>query len=117
MNEEVKEVMDEKKKAAATESGKDVEAPDPSAPGPEDKLSMVKEKLTDDVTREVSDGVFLALLQAKEGELSIAKDLTVTAINKIMNNEIPAEQVENAKKRVEEELKFTSLNSDLKKPQ
>ncbi|EWG09799.1 HD family phosphohydrolase [Cytobacillus firmus] len=115
VNEEVKEEMEEKKKAAANEAGKDAEAPDPSAPGPEDKLSMVKEKLTDDVTREVTDGVFLTLLQAKEGELSIAKDLTVTAINKIMNNEIPAEQVENAKKRVEEELKFTSLNSDLKK--
>lgn len=117
VNEEVKEGLEEKKKSAANESDKDVEAPAPSTPSPEDKLSMVKEKLTEDVTREVSDGVFLALLQAKEGELSIAKDLTVTAINKIMNNEIPAEQVENAKKRVEEELKFTSLNSEIKKPQ
>lgn len=67
VNDEVKEEMEEKKKAAQTEADNNVEAPDPEATRPEDKLAMVKEKLTDDVTREVSDGVFLSLLQAKEG--------------------------------------------------
>ncbi|GLB58246.1 HD family phosphohydrolase [Cytobacillus sp. NCCP-133] len=114
VNEEVQEDLDKKKNETSEKAGDESEAPVPTGPSPNEKLSMVKEKLTEDVTREVSDDVFLALLQAKKGELSIAKDLTVTAINKIMNSEIPAEQVENSKKRVEEELRFTSLNSDLK---
>ncbi len=111
VNEEVKEEADKKKNEISESDGEESEAPEPSL---NEKLAMVKEKLTEDVTREVSDDVFLALLQAKDGELTIAKDLTVTAINKIMNSEIPAEQVENAKKRVEEELRFTSLRSELK---
>lgn len=76
--------------------------------------TMLKSKLTDRVIKDLSDRVFTALVQASNDELSIAKDLTVTAINNVMNKRISADDVENAKKSLEEELKFTTLNADLK---
>lgn len=87
---------------------------DPAVPTDEEKVSMLKSKLTDRVTKELSNQVFTALVQASNDELSIAKDLTVTAINNVMSKKISADDVENAKKSLEEELKFTTLNGDLK---
>ncbi|MDM5330972.1 HD family phosphohydrolase [Neobacillus sp. CF12] len=79
-----------------------------------DEETMLKSKLTDRVIKDLSNRVFTALVQASNDELSIAKDLTVTAINNVMNKRISADDVENAKKSLEEELKFTTLNADLK---
>ncbi|MBM4762333.1 HD family phosphohydrolase [Bacillus sp. B15-48] len=80
----------------------------------EDKLTRVKEKLTESVTDDVSNQAFTAMLQARPDELSIAKDLTVTAVNHVMSRRIPADGVENAKKQVEEELKFASIHANLR---
>lgn len=85
-----------------------------SKPSNSELLARLKEKLTENVTKELSDPVFLALLQSSKDELPIAEDLTVTSINNVMSSRISADNVENAKKRLEEELKYTSLNSDLK---
>lgn len=87
---------------------------DSAVPTAEEKVSMLKSKLTDRVTKELSNQVFTALVQASNDELSIAKDLTVTAINNVMSKKISADDVENAKKSLEEELKFTTLNGELK---
>jgi cyclic-di-AMP phosphodiesterase PgpH len=78
------------------------------------KITRLKAKLTDSVTKDLSDQVFSSLIQANDDELSIAKDLTVTSINNVMTKRISAENVENAKKKVEEELKYTTLNKGLK---
>lgn len=79
-----------------------------------DRLTALKTKLTDNETKNLSDQVFFALLEAPYNELGIARDLSVTAINNVMSSRIPADEVENAKKRVEEELKYSSLSSGLK---
>ncbi|MFS0780870.1 HD family phosphohydrolase [Bacillus sp. 1P06AnD] len=79
------------------------------------EVSLLKKKLTDDVNNELSDDVYRNLLKANVDELKVAKDVTVTAINSIMSNKIPANEVENSKKMVENELQFTSMNSDAKK--
>ncbi len=112
VNEEIKLELEEKKKAIADEEDIEnkaiVEKQEPTAA---EKLSRMKEKLTKDITVDISDRTLTALIQASKSELSIAKDLTVTAINNVMSKRIPADQVENAKKRLEEELKFASLNN------
>ncbi|RSD22741.1 HD family phosphohydrolase [Mesobacillus subterraneus] len=112
VNEEAEEEFKERTKAA--EGVSEEEAPAPEAPTTEEKLETLKTKLTDNETKSLSDQVFISLLQAPKQELMIAKDLAVTAINKVMGRNIPADEVENAKKLVEEELRFTSLNSKLK---
>jgi cyclic-di-AMP phosphodiesterase PgpH len=80
----------------------------------DEKLKRFKGKLTDDVTKNLPDSVLTELLTSSIDELTIARDLSITAINNVMSSRIPAQDVENAKKRVEEELKYTSLNSSLK---
>jgi len=79
-----------------------------------DKLKRLKGKLTDDLTKDLSDSVLTGLLTSSKDELTIARDLSITAINTVMSSRIPAKDVENAKKRLEEELKYTSLNTSLK---
>ena len=79
------------------------------------KVSMLKGKLTEEVNKEIEDSVFLALVKAKEEEIKITKDLTITAVNTVMSSRIPASNVENAKKTVEEELRYASINNDMKK--
>ncbi|WNF21763.1 HD family phosphohydrolase [Mesobacillus jeotgali] len=113
VNNEVQEEIDQKKKTAEEADVED--APAPEGPSNEEKLAMLKTKLTENETKSLSDEVFIALLQAPKEELLVAKDLTVTAINNTMKHSVPADEVENAKLNVEEELKYTSLSSSLKK--
>ncbi|CRK84181.1 HD family phosphohydrolase [Neobacillus massiliamazoniensis] len=104
VNDEIKNEM--KKQASSTAS-----ITEPTVP---EKVAKLKAKLTTTVTKDLTDQVFVALVQANKEELSTAKDLTVTAINNVMTKKISADDVENAKKKVEEELKYSNLNDGLK---
>ncbi|MDQ7864120.1 hypothetical protein RCO48_32730 [Peribacillus frigoritolerans] len=55
--------------------------------------------MTDEVNKNIEESVFLALVQADEDELKIAKDSTITAVNNVMSSRIAASDVENAKKK------------------
>lgn len=77
--------------------------------------AKLKAKLTDDVTKELSDADLTAFVQADERALSSAKDLAVTAVNHVMAKRISADDVESAKNRVETELKASTLPSNLKR--
>lgn len=112
VNDEAEEEINQQKKDALENN--EAESTAPAEPTKNEKLAALKTKLTESETKSLSDQVFIALLQAANDELAVAKDLTVTAINNVMNDNIPADEVENAKKRVEEELKYTSLSSGLK---
>ncbi|MFJ7637249.1 HD family phosphohydrolase [Peribacillus sp. NPDC097225] len=79
------------------------------------KVSILKEKLTDEVNKDIEESVFMALIQADEDELEIARDSTITAVNNVMSERISASDVENAKKKVVDELSYMSINSDMKK--
>ncbi|RFU65750.1 HD family phosphohydrolase [Peribacillus glennii] len=81
---------------------------------PAEQAAMLREKLTDEVNKDIPESVFLALVKADESDLKISKDLTITAVNNVMNERIESGQVENAKKRAEEELIYASLDNELK---
>ncbi|WP_053367179.1 HD family phosphohydrolase [Bacillus sp. FJAT-27245] len=109
------EIQDDLKKAA-----EDKEASEPKSEAPEeipvaDKVKKLKEKLTHAVIEELPEETFIALVSADKAQLEIAKDLTVTAVNNVMSKPIPADEVENSKKKVEEELKFSALKPSLKR--
>jgi cyclic-di-AMP phosphodiesterase PgpH len=110
------EVNDEIKTEDQKRQTTNVENPSNKVAGSEllDKITRLKAKLTDNVTKDLTDQVFSGLVQANDDDLSIAKDLTVTAINDVMAKRIAVNNVENAKKRVEEEIKYSSLNKGLK---
>ncbi|WP_042345831.1 HD family phosphohydrolase [Bacillus massiliigorillae] len=78
-------------------------------------LTLLKKKLADDVNKDLTDDVYKALLNASDRELQNAKDTTITAINTVMREKIAATEVENAKKSVEDEIKYISMPTDLKK--
>ncbi|RFU61331.1 HD family phosphohydrolase [Bacillus sp. V59.32b] len=87
---------------------------DSEAKSTDEMVAMLKEKLTDEVNNDIPESVFPALVKAKENNLRISKDLTITAVNNVMTERITAADVENAKKQAEEELKYTSLENELK---
>lgn len=109
---ELSKEIDEKEDVDTTPGLDDAVVHEP--PTVSEKVEMLKEKLSEDVAKGVSDTTFTALVSTSRTQLSIAKDLTVTAINNVMKSKIPADEVENAKKRVEEELRYTNLESGLK---
>lgn len=80
-----------------------------------EQAESLKEKLTEEVANDLSDSVFTSLVKASEQELRISKDLTITVINKVMTSSIPSNEVENAKRRAEEDLKLTSLTKEMKR--
>jgi cyclic-di-AMP phosphodiesterase PgpH len=114
VNDEIQDEIDAKQKEAEQRDGEKNEIPNISEPSPSQKSEKMKEKLTEDVTREITDQTLQALVQASKEDLTIAKDLTVTAVHNVMNRRIPADEVENSKRRLEEELRYTSLSSGLK---
>ncbi|WP_338470291.1 HD family phosphohydrolase [Niallia sp. XMNu-256] len=79
-----------------------------------EQVNKLKEQLTEDVTKDISDSVFLSLVSVPSDQLEIARDLSVTAINSVMSNRISANEVENAKKQLEEAMKYSSLGTSLK---
>ncbi|CAG9608118.1 HD family phosphohydrolase [Pseudoneobacillus rhizosphaerae] len=80
----------------------------------QERVEILKRKLTDNETKELTNQTFIALVQAKKGELTIAKDITITAINEVMSKKISASDVVLAKNQLEEQIKSSSLNSSLK---
>lgn len=100
---------------SAIELQKELNKEKPVSKSNAQKVSLLKEKLTDDVNKDIEESVFLALVKADEEELKITKDLTITAVNNVMSSRIAANNVENAKKQVEEELRITSIDNDMKK--
>lgn len=108
------EVNDDVNKDLKKDTASSQEKVATAVPSVAERIAKLKGKLTTTVTKDLSDQVFTALVQASNSELSIAKDLTVTAINHVMSQKISADDVENAKKRVEEELKYSTLNDPLK---
>jgi cyclic-di-AMP phosphodiesterase PgpH len=108
------EIKDEMKDEMKKQDAAGVDKLSKTEPTVADKVTRLKAKLTTTVTKDLSDQTFSALVQANKDELSIAKDLTVTAINNVMTKKISADDVENAKKRVEEELKYSTLSEGLR---
>ncbi|MDF0727215.1 HD family phosphohydrolase [Cytobacillus sp. S13-E01] len=86
----------------------------PLEPSISEKLSRLKSKLPSDLSKELSDTVFTPLLEASPDQLERAKDSTVTAVNNVMNNSIPASEVEKAKGKIENEIRYASLDSSVK---
>lgn len=112
VNNEIEKDLEEKRKKAVEEDKDQESVKEPSV---DDKLELLKGKLTNEVTNEIMDRSLKSLIPYSEDQLEIAKDITVTAIHTVMNGKIPSDEVENAKKRVEDILKVNDgLTSDLK---
>ncbi len=81
---------------------------------PSAHISDFRGKLSDNVNKDLSDETLVNLLGSTLSDLSIAKDITMTSINEVMKDGIRANEVENAKKKIEEGIKYSSLPARLK---
>ncbi|MGN1400756.1 MAG: HD family phosphohydrolase [Bacillus sp. (in: firmicutes)] len=80
----------------------------------EDQVEALKKKLSDEMNKNFTDDIYRSLLKATDSELSVAEDVTVTAVNTVMSSRIRSDDVENAKMKAEEEIRYASMNSGLK---
>ncbi|MFT4412677.1 HD family phosphohydrolase [Fredinandcohnia humi] len=112
-NEEAEELFTSKTKEWEKLSEEDRDDP-PKVLTATEKLQILKSKLPSDLTAQISDSVFTALLTATHDQLSRAEDAVITAVNAIMKTRIPATEVENAKDKVVDNLRYTSLDTSLR---
>ena len=85
-----------------------------TVPDSNELVQKLKVKLTEEVNKQLSDDVYLALLNASTAQLTVAKDTTLTAINDVMSQQIAASDVENARNEVEEMVQLTAMSTELK---
>lgn len=113
VNEEVAaSIAEQKKLQEEAENPSDVLAV--QEPEMMQKIEMYRNKLTNDIATDISTSTYMNLLNASKIDLELARDITVTAIHTTMSNRIPSDEVENAKKKVEEELRLSSISNQLK---
>lgn len=96
------------------ETSEEERGKEPTRPTIDEKIKLLNEKLPEDLIQVIPTSVFSALLNASGEQFSRANDSTVTAVNNIMNNRIPASEVESAKDKVQDELQYASVDNTLK---
>lgn len=85
-----------------------------SAPLSSDEMvDRLQDKLTPSINEKISKETFLPLVSTTDEELGLAKDAVVTAVNNIMNKEIPIVQLTEAKEQVLEELQYAPLRTEV----
>ena len=78
---------------------------------PKDHLKNLRSRLSGTINKDISDETLIYLLGSSKADLALAKDITKTSVNDMMKAGIRANEVENAKKKVEEQIKYNSLST------
>ncbi|MEE6130942.1 hypothetical protein CHN50_06965 [Priestia aryabhattai] len=79
------------------------------------KQEMLKDKLPDNIRKDLSDKAISELLQTNKEELSVAKDAVVTAVHHVMKNQVMISDLEEMKDQAEGQLVYTTnVSSNLK---
>jgi putative nucleotidyltransferase with HDIG domain len=79
----------------------------------DEMVDRLQDKLTPSINEKISKETFLPLVSTTDEELELAKDAVVTAVNNIMNKEIPIVQLTEAKEQVVEELQYAPLRKEV----
>ncbi|MFD0768049.1 HD family phosphohydrolase [Bacillus sp. CGMCC 1.60114] len=79
-----------------------------------ERLDKLKKKLPTDLTKSLSDQVLLQFLNAEEGQLLVARESTVTAVNNLMSSHIKINEVDQFRDRISNELKNVFVSNELK---
>src|SRR5690625_70687 len=82
----------------------------------QEKSQQLKQILSSDITEEVSESVFLQLIQIKPTERKKGRELLVASLSDIMEEGVRTENIQSAKSDAGQHIKYSGLNDDLKKP-
>ncbi|MCJ7841844.1 HD family phosphohydrolase [Lederbergia sp. NSJ-179] len=85
----------------------------------EDRLKVLKSKLTEnvseDITDSISDAILISLLQANETDLQKTKNIVIQYVESAMNEKIRDEGLNDTKKRVVDQIKSAGLSEEMEK--
>lgn len=81
----------------------------------EEKIERLRQILSEEIVQEVSSDVILTLLNASESDVAEAKELFIEAVQDVMQYGVRTENLQTARTLVQDEIKYSSLNADLKK--
>ncbi|WP_243386283.1 HD family phosphohydrolase [Bacillus kexueae] len=79
----------------------------------EEKLNQLQNALKTQGYEQIPTDVLTTLLTAEETDLKVARESVVTAVNKIMNNPITVEKVDEARENVKDNLPYGNVSSGL----
>ncbi len=82
----------------------------------DEKLAELKEMLDSTRMNELSDEALIAFLSASSTQLAIAKDVVITSVKNVLNERITVEELNQAKDKVEEQIKNANLNASVRNP-
>ncbi|WP_272495703.1 HD family phosphohydrolase [Bacillus pinisoli] len=82
----------------------------------EEKIKRLNQAIPGEVLlhKELSEDTLIALIHATPEQRVLARDNAVTAVNNIMSQRIETQEVDAARERVNQELRYMNVNSSLK---
>jgi putative nucleotidyltransferase with HDIG domain len=83
----------------------------------DEKIALLNEKLPDEVQlhKELSEDALGSLILATPDQRVLARDNAVTAVNNIMSQRIETQEVDAARERVNQELRYINVSTNLKR--
>ncbi|MFZ3588196.1 HD family phosphohydrolase [Bacillus sp. DJP31] len=83
----------------------------------DEKIGLLNDTLPDEVRlhKEISRDSLASLLLATPETRVMARDSAVTAVNTIMSKQIEVQEIDLARERVDEELRYVNVNTDIKR--
>jgi len=79
-----------------------------------EKVQQLEEILSPDITENLNDRVFRQLIKLKPKERDEGKDLLIPPLQDILNGGVRAENVKTATEELQQIIKYTNLNENLK---
>ncbi|WP_163970034.1 HD family phosphohydrolase [Oceanobacillus halotolerans] len=80
----------------------------------QDKVELLKEMLSEEITDNVNDGVFYQLLGSTESEREEGKELLLSSLTTVFENGVRTENIESARNNVQQQIKYSTLDPNIK---
>jgi len=79
-----------------------------------EKVDRLQQVLSEEIVQEVDTDVFLTLLTTPVNEVDKGKKIFIDAVRETLENGVRTENLQTARSFVQEEIKYSSMDSDLK---
>jgi putative nucleotidyltransferase with HDIG domain len=106
-------VVNEGEDGIEEENGEENEEVEPQELSSDEKVNQLRDQIPELSSDEISTGTLETLFNATASELSFAKDVTINAVNKVMENNIKIDEIQQYKQAVKDEIPGSGLSIPL----
>lgn len=106
--------LDEEIQSKENENEEEEEVEKSSPLSNEQKLERLRQLLSEEIVQEVDTDVILVLLNSSVEEIEEAKQIFIDSVQEVLENGVRTENLQTARSFVEEDIKYSSLNADIK---